>query len=71
MKYLFLTILLLPVTAFAFDYASLLDPVGPFATLLVLAVEYLLGKTDWVKANSVVELLLNLLLKLFKKDQAL
>ena len=33
----------------------------------VLVLEYVIGKTDWVKSNSLVDLIINGLLKLLRK----
>ena len=69
MKSLILLVMLTPCVALAaFDFGSLLDPAGPLAVVLLLAIGYVMGKTEWVKAGSLIELVLNLVLKIFKKD---
>ena len=62
---------LLPVSAYALELGDVLSPDGPYMLALLALIEYVLGKTDWVKANSVVELVLNFVLKAFKKEQPL
>jgi len=68
MKSIILLIMLTPVLAHAAWYDGLM-PGGAYAAAIIMVIEFVLGKTDWVKANSVVELVLNGILKLFKKDQ--
>ena len=64
-------IALLPVSAYALDLTGVLDPSGPYILALLAIVEYVLGKTNWVAAGSVIELVLNFVLKAFKKEQPL
>ena len=70
MKALVLMVLLLPVSAYAFEWGDLLSPsfYEPYLLYVVLAVEFVLGKTDWVKSGSIIELILNGLLKVVKKE---
>ena len=37
----------------------------------VLVLEYVIGKTDWVKSNSLIDLVINGILKFLKKDTKL
>lgn len=72
MRGLILLIIIFPWVALAqdegFNWADAFMPGGVIAAGVVMVIEFILGKTDWVKANSIVELVLNALLKLFKKD---
>jgi len=69
MKSAILMVMFLPTFAYALDLGAILDPSNPYVILGFLILEYVMGKTDWVKANSVVELVINLALKMFKKEE--
>ena len=72
MRVLIMLIILFPMAAFAaeggFDWAAALSPGGMIAAAIVLVIEFIVGKTDLVKAGSILEIILNLGLKLLKKD---
>lgn len=64
-------IMFMPMIAYAVSVGEIMDPSSIYAVLIVMILEYVLGKTDWIEANSTVELVLNLVLKLFKKESTL
>ena len=74
MKWILLTLFMfLPVVAQAegFDWAGAFSPGGIIAVVIVLGVEALAGATDWFKSGSILELVKNMVLKLFKKETVL
>lgn len=60
---------LVPSVAFAFDWKELLSMEfwTPYAAILLALSEWL-GSTDFVKSNSVLQFLVNLVKKAFKKE---
>jgi hypothetical protein len=74
MRMLLMLIVLMPMVALgaeeagSFDWLAALMPGGLIAVGITLVIEFIIGKTDWIKANSIGEVILNMVLKLVKKE---